>query len=240
MGVLKRFARSRFVQTTIGVAAAEYLRFVWNTSRTVLEPADIYDEMIPNLPVIIAMWHGQHFLVPFIRRGYPAKVLISRHRDGEMNAVAAERLGVGTIRGSGDAGGRFDLKGGVGAFQTMLNTLQEGCSVALTADVPKVSRVAGIGIIKLAQLSGRVILPAAVVTSRRKVLDNWDRTAINMPFSRLAMVAGDRMTVPSDADGDTLERCRQSLEASLNRATARAYELADRKSGTTSGETTSG
>src|SRR6201995_437672 len=128
MGALKRFARSRFVQTTVGVPAAESPRLVWMTSRTVLEPSDIYERMIPNLPVIIAMWHGQHFLVPFIRRQYPAKVLISRHRDGEMNAIAAERLGVGTIRGSGDAGGRFDLKGGVGAFQTMLNTLQEGCS----------------------------------------------------------------------------------------------------------------
>jgi lysophospholipid acyltransferase (LPLAT)-like uncharacterized protein len=233
MGVLKRIARSRLVQTTAGVTAAEFLRLVWITSRTVLEPADIYERMIPDLPVILAMWHGQHFMVPFIRRGYPAKVLVSRHRDGEMNAIAAERLGVGTIRGSGDAGGRFDLKGGVGAFQAMLTTLQQGCTVALTADVPKVARVAGVGIIKLAQLSGRPILPAAVVTSRRMVLDNWDRTAINLPFSRLAMVAGDSVTVPADADGATLESCRQSLESSLNRATARAYELADRRTGET-------
>jgi len=229
MRALKRLARSRPVQTMVGIAAAEYLRLVWLTSRTVLEPADIYERMVPQLPVIIAMWHGQHFMVPFIRRGYAAKVLISRHRDGEINAVAAEHLGVGTIRGSGDASGRFDLKGGVGAFQVMLTTLAEGCSVALTADVPKVARVAGIGIIKLAQLSGRPILPAAVMTSRRKVLDNWDRTAVNLPFSRLAMVAGETVTVASDADGDTLESCRQALERSLNRATTRAYELADRR-----------
>ncbi len=233
MGVLKRFARSRSVQTMIGVLAAEYLRLVWNTSRTVLEPADIYERMRPHLPVIIAMWHGQHFMVPFIRRGYPAKVLISRHRDGEMNAVAAERLGVGTIRGSGDASGRFDLKGGVGAFQAMLATLQDGCSVALTADVPKVARIAGNGIVKLAQLSGRPIVPAAVVTSRRKVLDNWDRSTINLPFSRLAMVAGEPVWVPAGADDATLENCRRSLEASLNRATARAYALADRRPGDT-------
>jgi hypothetical protein len=216
------------MQTTVGIAAAEYLRFVWLTSRTVIEPADVYEQMQSRLPVIIAMWHGQHFMVPFIRRGYAAKVLVSRHRDGEMNAVAAERLGVGTIRGSGDASGRFDLKGGVGAFQTMLTTLAEGCSVALTADVPKVSRVAGTGIIKLAQLSGRAILPVALVTSRRKVLDNWDRTTVNLPFSRLAMVGGEILTVPADLDGDTLESCRLALERSLNRITARACELADR------------
>jgi hypothetical protein len=229
MGALKRLARSRAVQTTAGIAAAEYLRFVWLTSRCVLDPPDVYEQMAPRVPVIIAMWHGQHFLVPFIRRGYAAKVLVSRHRDGEINAIAAERLGVGTIRGSGDASGRFDRKGGVGAFQGMLTTLAEGCSVAMTADVPKISRVAGVGIIKLAQLSGRPILPVAVTTSRRKVLGNWDRTTINFPFSRLAMAGGEIVTVPSDADGDTLESCRQALERNLNRATARACEIADRR-----------
>jgi lysophospholipid acyltransferase (LPLAT)-like uncharacterized protein len=231
MASLKRIARSRAVQKSIGVLVAEYLRLVWATSRSVLEPADIYERMAPQLPVIIAMWHGQHFMVPFIRKDYSAKVLISRHRDGEINAVAAERLGVGAIRGSGDAGGRFDLKGGVGAFQTMLTALAEGSSVALTADVPKVSRVAGIGIIKLAQLSGRPILPVAIASSRRKVLENWDRTAVNLPFSRIGMVGGDAIAVPADADDATLENCRRSVETVLNAVTARAYALADRSAG---------
>src|ERR1700731_3045420 len=119
MAFLKRFARSRLMQTTVGIVAAEYLRFVWNTSRTVLEPADIYERMLPDLPVIIAMWHGQHFMVPFIRRGHPAKVLVSRHRDGEINAIAAARLGVGTIRGSGNHGGGLVAKGGVCAFHVL-------------------------------------------------------------------------------------------------------------------------
>ena len=91
-----------------------------------------------------------------------AKVLISRHRDGEINAIAAERLGVGTIRGSGDHGGGFVRKGGVARLPAHASMrLAEGYNVALTADVPKVSRVAGLGIVKLAQrlrppdLSGR-------------------------------------------------------------------------------------
>jgi lysophospholipid acyltransferase (LPLAT)-like uncharacterized protein len=234
---LKRLGRSPVVQKTIGITAAEYLRLVWFTGRPVLEPADIYERMVPQLPIIIAMWHGQHFLLPFIRRGYPAKVLVSRHRDGELNAIAAERLGVGTIRGSGDTGGRFDLKGGVGAFQTMLNTLAAGCSVALTADVPKIARVAGAGIIKLGQLSGRPILPVAIATSRRKVLANWDRTTINLPFSRIGLVAGDAVEVPSQADDGALEHCRTALERNLNAATARAYAIADRKAEGETGET---
>ena len=55
--------------------------------------------------------------------GDRGKVLISRHRDGEINAIAAERLGIETIRGSGDTGGDSTRKGGVGAFQAMLETL---------------------------------------------------------------------------------------------------------------------
>ena len=227
MAFLKRVARSRMVQKTVGVLAAEYLRAVWNTSRVVLDPPDIYQQVIPQLPVIIAMWHGQHFLVPFVRRGYRAKVLISRHRDGEMNAIAAEWLGVGTIRGSGDMGGRFDRKGGVGAFKAMLDTIEEGCSVALTADVPKVSRIAGAGVIKLAQLSGALIVPVAITTSRRIELKSWDRATINLPFSRMAIVAGDLIRVAADADESEFERARAALEATLNAATARATALAD-------------
>src|SRR6478735_5443631 len=100
MSWVKRVVGSRPVQKAAGVAVAEYLRLVWSTTRFTLEPEDIYEQIAGDLPVIIAMWHGQHFLVPFIRRAeHRAKVLVSRHRDGEINALAAERLGVGAIRG---------------------------------------------------------------------------------------------------------------------------------------------
>ena len=220
-----RSARRRWSESL----AAEYLRLVWKTSAVVLDPPDIYERVIPELPVIIAMWHGQHFLMPFVRRDYRAKVLISRHRDGEMNAIAAERLGVGTIRGSGDMGRRFDRKGGVGAFKAMLDALEEGCSMALTADVPKISRVAGAGIIKLAQLSGRMLVPVAITTSRRIELNSWDRSAVNLPFSRIGIVAGELIRVPADAEDASLESYRVALQATLNAATERAHAIADRR-----------
>jgi len=128
-----------------------------------------------------------------------AKVLISRHRDGEFNAIAAERLGIGTIRGSGDHGSAFHRKGGVGAFKEMVRALEQGYNVALTADVPKRSRIAGLGIIMLARESGRPIMPMAMATSRFLRLKNWDRTTINLPFGRGALVGGEIIMVPPDA-----------------------------------------
>jgi lysophospholipid acyltransferase (LPLAT)-like uncharacterized protein len=218
-----------WVRKAIGVTAAEYLRLVWKTSRFTMEPAEPYRLYEAEQPVIIAMWHGQHFMMPFLRRGYRFKVLISRHSDGEINAIAAERLGIGAVRGSGDHERRFQAKGGVGAFKSMLAVLAEGWNMALTADVPKVSRVAGLGIIKLAGESGRPIFPVALATSRRIVLDNWDRSEINLPFSRGGVVVGEPIRVPQDADAHTLEAARATLERALNAASARARAVADRR-----------
>ena len=217
-----------------GAFGANYLRFVWHTSRKSHEPAAIYDTV--EMPAIVAMWHGQHFLMPFLKQDdikHRAKVLISRHRDGEVNARAAERLGIGTIRGSGAHNGEFHRKGGATAFTEMLTALEEGYNVALTADVPKISRVCGLGVVKLAQYSGRPIYAGAIASSRRVELNNWDRTAINLPFSRVAVVAGEPIYVARDVDAAALEAARQRVQNELNRVTARAYVIVDRKGSST-------
>jgi lysophospholipid acyltransferase (LPLAT)-like uncharacterized protein len=228
MSLLKRVFDSRSFQQTVGIVGTGWLRLVWKTNKVTIEPDGIYDSLQPHVPVILAMWHGQHFLTPFIRGPYKAKVLISRHRDGEINAIAAERLGVGAIRGSGSHGGEFARKGGVVAFGQMLEALAAGYSLGVTADIPKVSRVAGLGIVMLARESGRPILPIAITTSRRKQLNNWDRTTINLPFGRCAAVVGDLIRVPADADKRVLESARRDVEERLNAATARAEEIVGR------------
>ena len=217
--------RSSWLQRALGLLAAEYLRLVWLTNKFSYDPPEVYDQVEPRMPAIFAFWHGQHFLTPFIKtkESYRAKVLISLHRDGEFNAIAAERLGIGTIRGSGDHGSAFRRKGGVGAFKEMVRALAENYNVAMTADVPKRSRIAGLGVIMLARESGRPIMPFAMATSRFIRLKNWDRTTINLPFGRGALVGIEEVIVPADADAATMEKLRQQLEANLNEATRRAY-----------------
>ena len=228
--IVRRVTHSRAFQNALGTSGAYYLRLVWATSRVILEPPDVYELIEPDLPIIIAMWHGQHFMLPFLQQDHPshrAKVLISRHRDAEINAIAAERLGIGTIRGSGDQGVRFDRKGGVGAFVAMLDALREGYTVAMTADVPKIARAAGEGIVRLAALSGRPLVSIALATSRRIELKTWDHAVLNLPFSRLAIVGGPLIRVPPEADAAALEQYRIQLEADLNAVTKRAYAIVD-------------
>ena len=228
----KRIGRQRWVQVALGTLGAEYLQLVHRTSSVTIDPPDGYARIDAHLPVILAMWHGQHFLAPFMRRaGDRGKVLISRHRDAEVNAVVCDRLGIEMIRGSGDNGAEFIRKGGLGAFREMLDALADGYSVALTADVPKIARVAGLGIVMLARESGRPIFPVAIATSRRYVLGNWDKTTINLPFSRGAAVCGEPVWVSPDATDEALKQYRRQVEDNLNAATVRAYAIADRRSG---------
>jgi len=218
--LLRNVLRSSWVQRAAGFLAAEFLRLVWLTNRFSFDPPDVYDIVEPQMPAILAFWHGQHFMTPFIKtkESHRGKVLISRHRDGEFNAIAAERLGIGTIRGSGDHGSAFHRKGGVGAFKEMVRALAENYNVA-----PKRSRIAGLGIIMLARESGRPIMPFAMATSRFLRLKNWDRTTINLPFGRGALVGGEIIMVPPDAGAQTMEELRARLETTLNDATRRAY-----------------
>jgi lysophospholipid acyltransferase (LPLAT)-like uncharacterized protein len=231
--LIRDLLRSSWVQRALGFLAAEYLRLVWLTNRFSYDPVDIYEQVEPRMPAILAFWHGQHFMTPFIKNkeSYRAKVLISRHRDGEFNAIAVERLGIGTIRGSGDHSGAFHRKGGVGAFKEMVRALEEGWNVATTADVPKRARVVGLGLIMLARESGRPILPFAMVTSRFLRLKNWDSSTINLPFGRGAVVGIDTVFVPPDADAETMEKLRLQVETILNEATRRAYAAVGRPEG---------
>jgi len=226
MGLLKSIARSRPVQETLGFLVAGYLKLVQRTNRFVMEPADAYDRIGPQMPVIAAMWHGQHFMIHFAKRPQDrAASLVSRSGDGEFNAIALRHLGIRAIRGSGARGRDIRKKGGVQAMRSMLKALAGGEMVVMTADIPKISRVCGQGIVTLAQMSGRPIVPVAVVTSRRIDFNSWDKASIGLPFGRGAMVLGEPVHVPRDADADALETFRQQVERELDAVHERAYAL---------------
>lgn len=218
--------KTRVAQETLGRMLAGYLRLVQRTNRIVFEPADIYEHIRPELPLIFAMWHGQHIMIPFARPDWmPACSLVSRHGDGGFNAVALRELGIGAIRGSGALGKKIREKGGASAFLAMVRRLAAGDTMVLTADVPKRARIVGPGIISLARASGRPIRAVAVVTSRRIDFNSWDRASIGLPFGRCAIVVGEAIYVARDADEATQEAARLALQASLDDVHARGYAL---------------
>jgi lysophospholipid acyltransferase (LPLAT)-like uncharacterized protein len=211
-----------------GFIGACHFRLVRWTNRLVQVPAATFHAPWENEPAILVVWHGEHFLVPFIGpRNKRMNALATLHRDGEVLARGGRHFGLKFIRGSGDHGKEFMRKKAVQAFTAMLRLLREGETVVLTADVPKVARVAGLGAVTLAKHSGCPIVPIGLATSRRVRLSNWDRTCINLPFGRMVMVRGEPIRVAPDADDAALEDARRTVEARLAEVDARAYAVAD-------------
>lgn len=224
----KLLSQNRFFAPVAARLAIWYLKLTFHTNKWAVEPADALDVVAPHLPVIAAVWHGQHILVPVIPIGLTGSVMISRSVDGEITARVAKAFGAKPVRASGGRdSARLVEKGGVTGFLEMLHALERGENVLQTADIPKgTPRRAGMGIISLAKRSGRPIIPLAIASSRRKVITRaWDRTTFNLPFGRSAICMGEPLFVAQDAGEEELETARLQLQDELNRITQRAYTL---------------
>lgn len=214
-----------------GWLAAQYLRLVHRTSKIILEPADPGAYLRSLHPAIGVLWHGQsHMTMTMKPEGLACKTMVAKHGDGDLMGHALSAFGAELIRGSGGDRNKKKDKGGAQALRAALRALNENYYIVLTADMPgSPPRVCSPGVIMMARLSGRPIVPGAIATSRFITLNTWSRMVVNLPFSRMAQVFGDPVWVPREADEATLEACRLAVEAGLNAATARAYELAGRK-----------
>jgi lysophospholipid acyltransferase (LPLAT)-like uncharacterized protein len=229
--IRKPLAGSRFTMPLLAWFVARAFRFVYWTNPLVEGSDDTAAKLTQHMPPIVALWHGQHILSAFDRpRHIPVSAMLSRSADAELNALILERNGFRTIRGSGGRSRKKSVdKGGARALIALKKTLDAGNAVAMIADIPHgTPRQAGMGIVTLARISGRPILPVAYATSRRKVLDRtWDKTTINLPFGRRAVIFGEPIHIDRDAGEAELEEKRQAVTAGLNAATAKAYALVD-------------
>ena len=92
------------------------------------------------------------------------------------------------------------------AFTGMMRELKSGGNVIVTADVPKISRVAGLGIVTLAKYSQCPILPLAMATSRvHPPVRTGTAPASACRSAAWAWCAASEIRVPRDADDAALE-----------------------------------
>lgn len=234
MGLGARIKRSEVGLNALASLFAFSLRFVHATNRLTYEPNTNEETFADFSPFIATCWHGQSFMLPLVRpESQAADVLVSRNSDADLIANVLARLGCGIIRGSGayDPARMFE-KGAIAGFRAMRASLEEGRTVGVTADFLRhARRKVSPGIVTLARVSGRPIVPTAFASSFRRELSSWDRTTISLPFGRTACVFAAPITVPANADDGLLEAKRVEVENALNTASARAYAIVDRRRG---------
>jgi len=215
------------LQILLAPVVVNYIKLVIKTSTVVADPPDYVERAKGLHPQIIALWHGQFFLLPGIYpQEIPGRAIVAKHDDAEALRRILRHFGLGLVRGAGSAGRGRD-RGGAEAAHGLIASLREGFSIALTGDIPPgPARKCGLGIVLISSRSGRPIVPFAVATSRYRSVNSWSRMTINLPFSKLGIVMGDPIHVPREAGPAELEVYRKRVEAALNEVTAKAYRLA--------------
>jgi hypothetical protein len=127
---------------------------------------------------IVCFWHGRLLMMPFANLRGKGKVLISRHRDGELIARVMAFFRLGSIRGS-------FRKGTVSSIREIMNNLREGYDVAITPDGPKGPRYCvKEGIVELARLTGKSIVPITYSASKKKLFSPGTDLSFLIHFQR--------------------------------------------------------
>ncbi|MGO9622703.1 MAG: lysophospholipid acyltransferase family protein [Desulfobaccales bacterium] len=180
----------------------------------VIEPG-LKARLLSGAQALYTTWHC-HLLFPlfYVRHHEgqlsPLVLMASPSRDGEFIAEVARGLGFAICSGS-------RRKGGVQALQQMADYYRRGYSCGLIADGSRgPAQVVQNGPLYLARITNAPIVPLAVAASRQKTFQTWDRFVLPLPFSRLALLVGEPLTVPPQARGAALEALRQELEVRLN------------------------
>lgn len=231
--MFKRLAKSAFAARIASALINAYIRLVHGTSRWDFVGREHFDAADAiGKGVILAFWHGRMLMAPTVRRETDKRVfmLISNHRDGEIIANGVKSFGVEFIRGSAANPNKPEKnKSGAPAIAQMIDVLSEGHIVGLTPDGPRgPSEKVKKGVIRLAQMTGAPIVPAAYAVTRGRRLKTWDGFLLAAPFSHGFYVAGPAIAVPEENDPETLESARLKVENALLSVTRKADALAGR------------
>jgi lysophospholipid acyltransferase (LPLAT)-like uncharacterized protein len=168
---------------------------------------------------VMAFWHGRILpaLYYFRRRGIV--VITSDNFDGEWMAKIIDRFGYMTARGS-------TSRNAARAALRAKRRMEEGRPVGLTVDGPRgPAHVAQPGALWLAKVTGNPVLPFHLEAASHWTARSWDASQVPLPFSRIAVVVGEPLWVPGDADAAVLEAKRVELEGILGILENRALEL---------------
>ncbi len=206
----------------IGFLAAWISRLWFATVRVSIVNRNVYDQHFRQVGrphhVVAASWHRHSiFLFYFFRNLGERLIMISRSRDGEITANAARRFGYTPIRGSSS-------RGGSEALQQMIDVMNTGpkkylCGTAV--DGPRgPARKLKKGMVAVARETGALFVPMACSGNRLITFPKaWDKTIIPKPFSRMTIIFGEPVAIPSDLPEEQLETLCLKLEADLNRLT---------------------
>ncbi|AIA30689.1 lysophospholipid acyltransferase family protein [Leptospirillum ferriphilum] len=165
-------------------------------------------------PLLIAFWHNQGLLMPFVYFGKWGKIriIVSRSRDGALISSLLWWFGILSVRGSSS-------NGGIQALRELLKIAKDGCtSLVFTPDGPKGPIYeAKEGVAYLVKRTGKPLYLLSVAYTRFRECRSWDRFRIPLPFGKAYFACSPPLCFPEDQGKDCLENLRCNIERSLIR-----------------------
>lgn len=215
MSFSKRLLKHPRTQLLLSYLLAGYIRLVMLTNRKTFHiNEDAVTYMRGEKNAIFAFWHGRMMLLPAINPPRKMHVLISEHRDGKLISQVIHHFGQDTVVGSSS-------KGGSEAVRNIVRLLKKGDNISITPDGPRgPNQVAEAGIVTIARLSGKPVLPVTFSASKNKRLKSWDRFIVAKPFGRIVFCIGAPIMI-EQAD----EAARIAVETSMNNLVEQADAL---------------
>lgn len=208
---MKRPLKFWFYRNVIPFGGVVLVRALAATYRIrIIDPEGEQRALQRHRNLIYATWHQRFFpgIELFMDRK-PIAVMISQSRDGEMIARVAEKFGWEPVRGS-------STRGGVAALRRLRALASQGYNFAHIVDGPKgpFGEVKP-GLLHLARMVGKPIVPAVTSAEKRWVFNSWDRFMVPKPFSRILVRFGDPIDIPPKIDSEGFEQKRRLVEKRL-------------------------
>lgn len=167
--------------------------------------------------VILAVWHNRMFYFAtylyryLLRRGFKLAMMSSDSKDGEIGATIGKNAGALVVRGSSSRRGASGL---MGLYRAIV---KEKHSIIILPDGSKGPVYqAKVGVVALAKMTGKPILPLSCWASRYWRVKSWDRMIIPKPFARIEITVGGFLEVPRDTDDEGLEVHRIAIQKALD------------------------
>ncbi len=168
---------------------------------------------------IINAWHGQQLMGFYFFRGCGFYILSSLHRDGEISSSIMRKMGWKIIRGS-------STRGGVHSLIELMKVLRKGAGTVITPDAQGPIYHIEPGSIYLAQKTGAVLIPMAMVYDRKWVSEkSWDKFVVPKPFSRCVAYIDTPIKVTAKLTEENMEVAKQRLQAAIHEANRKGEEV---------------
>ena len=190
---------------------------LWRRNAEALKRMDAMAET--GKPILIVLWHGKYFPLLSMVRGRDIAIVTNASFRGHVVARVCRFFGYSPIN--------IPVSGRANKLEFIKRAIKDGTRmVVIVPDGPLGPRhVVKTGAIRLAAEAGFDILPLSVASTPKIILDKrWDKYEIPKPFARVAIEVGERLEIPADISGTTMETLQETVAKAILATDAKAEE----------------